>query len=679
MPRPVRGVVVIVGAWLVMCELHGLGVRWAPSGPEKWLHLVMMGLGAGLCIARGAIRPRERAAWIVLGLAVLAWTLGELYFTAVLWSDASPPVPSPADAGYLSLPPLIILGVVLLTRSRIRGLPRMVFVDGLIAGLAGGAMSAAIVFEPVLDSLHGLSISVITNFAYPVCDLVMLGVLIGLLAIGGRRLDRRLGVLAVGVLFFWASDTIYLIKVADGTWVSGGPFDPGWWTIAECVAIAAWMDPVKAQAGRMLVRARPSIRIPVAFALVAIAVLVAGSLTPITVPAVVLAGTSLVGVLVRLVLTFRAHQGMLDSSRTEASTDPLTGLGNRRALAAALESHLDEDKPEPVVLGLFDLDGFKSYNDCFGHGAGDELLRRLADALTRVLPPPAAAYRMGGDEFCVLVPAGEIGREMLADAHAVLAERGDGFAVSASIGSVDLPREASDATEALRVADQRMYEDKHSSRRSGIAKEVARTLLAALAQRDPHLTHHLSDVERLAAATARAIGLPQDQIELIALGAELHDVGKIAIPEGILQKPGPLDEHEWTLMREHTLAGERILDASPALRLVGPLVRSSHERWDGKGYPDGLSGSAIPLGARVIAVCDSYDAMTSDRSYRRAMSEEVAIAELRAGAGSQFDPQVVAAFLRVCEQNPSPSAPQTAARPEPGAQPQRPTEPADNV
>ncbi len=209
----------------------------------------MMGIGAALCIARGIIRPRERAAWILLGLAVLAWTLGELYFTAVLWSDASPPVPSLADAGYLSLPPLIILGVVLLARSRVRAMPRMVFVDGLIAGLAVGAMSAAIVFKPVLDSLHGLSLSVITNFAYPVLDLIMLGVLIGLLAIGGRRVDRRLAVLALGVLCFWASDTIYLIKDAEGTWVSGGPFDPGWWTIAECAAIAAWMDPEVTGAG----------------------------------------------------------------------------------------------------------------------------------------------------------------------------------------------------------------------------------------------------------------------------------------------------------------------------------------------------------------------------------------------------------------------------------------------
>jgi HD-GYP domain-containing protein (c-di-GMP phosphodiesterase class II) len=266
-----------------------------------------------------------------------------------------------------------------------------------------------------------------------------------------------------------------------------------------------------------------------------------------------------------------------------------------------------------------------------------------------VLQGPAAAYRMGGDEFCVLVPAGEVGEAMLRAAHAVLAEQGDGFAVSASVGSVTLPDEAADSSEALRLADQRMYEDKHSTRRSGTAKEVARTLLCALEQRDPHLTDHLSDVERLASDTARALGLPDDQVELIGLAAELHDVGKFAIPETVLLKAGPLSDAEWELMRGHTIAGERILDSSPALTAVGALVRSSHERWDGNGYPDRLFAAAIPLGARVIAVCDSYDAMTSDRTYRRAMSEEVALAELRAGSGSQFDPQVVAAFLRVRE------------------------------
>jgi two-component system cell cycle response regulator len=661
MPRSVRGLLILLGAWLVACELHGLGLHWVPTGPEKWLHLIAMAAGAGLCLLRAAVRKRERAAWLLLGLGVLAWTLGEWYFTAVLWTDSAPPVPSPADAGYLSLPPLVFVGVVLLARSRIRSLPRMLWVDGVIAGLAVGAASAAVVFAPVLDTVSGLSVSVITNLAYPVLDLMMLGVTCGLMAIGGRRLDRRLGVIAFGVLCFWASDTIYLIKVAHGTWVSGGPYDPGWWTIALCVATAAWMP---AKPGRARASTRGTILTPVAFALVALGVLIAGTFTEITLPAMVLAATALVSVLVRLVLTFRAHQAMLVVSRGEASTDPLTGLGNRRALAAALQDRLDDEQPTPMILAMFDLDGFKNYNDSFGHAAGDALLVRLASALGSVLAAPACAYRMGGDEFCALLPGGDVGEALLRASSAVLAERGDGFEITASMGSVALPEETDDVSEALRLADQRMYAHKHSTRRSGAAQEVKRALLSALAQRDPDLCHHLDDVGRLAAATAQAMGASAEEIERISLGAELHDVGKVAIPEAILSKPGPLTEQEWVMMRTHTIVGERIVSSSAALAEVGPLVRSSHERWDGEGYPDRLAGEAIPLGARVIAVCDSFHAMTSDRSYRQAMSEEVALAELRAGIGTQFDPTVVATFLRVRAGRAAfPAAPSTRGAP----------------
>ena len=158
---------------------------------------------------------------------------------------------------------------------------------------------------------------------------------------------------------------------------------------------------------------------------------------------------------------------------------------------------------EPLLLGLFDLNGFKNYNDGFGHAAGDALLQRLARSLESVLPP-AAAFRMGGDEFCVLLPAGAAGDAMLRGAHAVLSERGEGFEISASSGQRHVAQmRRADSSEALRLADQRMYSDKSSSRRSGTAQEVARTLISALAQRDPHLTDHMADVERLAVATAQ--------------------------------------------------------------------------------------------------------------------------------------------------------------------------------
>ncbi|MGA9857522.1 MAG: HD domain-containing phosphohydrolase [Solirubrobacteraceae bacterium] len=644
MPRPIRVAIVLLGAWIAGCELHALGVSWIPVGPEKWMHLVVMGAGAGLCIARGIVRRHERAAWLLIGGGVMAWVLGELYFTAVLWNDTSPPVPSPADAGYLSLPPLVFVGLVVLARGRINGLPKTLWVDGVSAGLAAGALSAAIVFKPVLAAVTGGELSVITNLSYPVVDLILLGFIIGVLAVGGRRADRRFGILAVGIACFWGADTIYLIKVAEGTWVSGGPYDPGWWTISVCAATAAWTAP-RGRATHF--RRAEAISVPIASALVSLAILVVGTVMDVTVPAIALASGALLSVLLRLVLTFRAHQTMLERSQHEALSDPLTGLGNRRAFAGALARRLDEDEPAPLILALFDLNGFKSYNDDFGHAAGDALLQRLAGSLAAVLRSTGAVYRMGGDEFCALLPGGDEGQALLRAAIAVLEDRGDGFSISASVGSVLLPQETDDVEEALRLADQRMYAHKHQVRRADAAQEVKQALLSALAQRDPELSGHLDDVAELAGLTAAALRCTHAEVEGIRIAAELHDIGKMAIPETILQKPGALTDPEWMVMRQHTVAGERIVNSSSALADVAPLVRSSHERWDGGGYPDGLAGDEIPIGARIIAVCDSYHAMTSNRAYRQAMSEEVALSELRACAGSQFDPEVVEAFLRL--------------------------------
>ena len=643
MPRPVRYLLILLGAWIVASELHGLGLSWVPVGPEKWLHLVVTGAGAALCILRAVLRREERAAWLLLGLGVMAWVLGELYFTAVLWNDVSPPVPSWADAGYLLLPPLVFAGLVVLAHGRIRGLSKTLWADGLTAGLTAGAISAAVVLAPVVKALGSGQLAIATNLSYPVADLLLLGLICGLLAVGGRRLDRRFAILALGILLFWASDTIYLIKTAQGTWVSGGPFDPGWWAISVCFATAAWTQPRGRAAS---IRPRPVISIPIVFALISLAILVAGSVTQITLPAVLLATGALVSVLGRLILTFREHQAMLDRSRNEASTDPLTGLGNRRALAATLAGRLESSPATSMVLALFDLDGFKSYNDRFGHAAGDALLQRLASGLGAVLPAPASVYRMGGDEFCALLP-GEAGPALLRAASAVLAESGDGFSISASVGSVALPEETEDVGEALRLADQRMYAHKNGVRRAGAATEVKQALLSALAQRDPALSDHVTDVADLAERTARELGCTTGMTERVRIAAELHDIGKMAIPEALLNKRGALTGQEWSLMRQHTVAGERIISAAAALADVAPLVRSSHERWDGGGYPDGLIGEQIPAGAQIVSVCDSYHAMTSDRSYRRAMSADVAIAELRAGSGTQFSPAVVTAFLRV--------------------------------
>jgi diguanylate cyclase (GGDEF)-like protein len=341
---------------------------------------------------------------------------------------------------------------------------------------------------------------------------------------------------------------------------------------------------------------------------------------------------------------------LLAASRNEARTDPLTSLRNRRALVHDLEAALARaTDEEPVVLALFDLDGFKQYNDTFGHPAGDALLARLAEQLHTALDGAGAAYRVGGDEFCLLAPAGAGEGEALVHRAAVaLSDAGDSFAIGCSFGSILLPVHASTAEDALRLADQRMYAQKASTR-SSARRQSTDVLLQVLTERGADLEQHLTGVARLAHLTARELGLGDQDVLAVRLAAELHDVGKTAIPEAILSKPGPLDDDEWDFMRTHTLIGERIILAAPSLAHAAPVVRASHERVDGTGYPDRLRGDEIPLGARIVAVCDAFDAMVSDRPYRNAMSVAEACVELRRSAGSQFDQQVVETFLRVVE------------------------------
>jgi HD-GYP domain-containing protein (c-di-GMP phosphodiesterase class II) len=191
-----------------------------------------------------------------------------------------------------------------------------------------------------------------------------------------------------------------------------------------------------------------------------------------------------------------------------------------------------------------------------------------------------------------------------------------------------------------------MYLHKQRNRPSAERQSID-VLVSVLNERDSLLAHHLADVADLVEAVSRRLNVSPLELQRIRQAAELHDVGKLAIPEEILAKPGPLTEDEWTFIRRHTLIGERILASAPALRPAGEIVRSSHERWDGEGYPDKLRGAEIPLGARIIAVCDAFDAMTSGRPYASVLSAEEAIHELIRCVDTQFDPEVVEAFAEV--------------------------------
>jgi two-component system cell cycle response regulator len=424
---------------------------------------------------------------------------------------------------------------------------------------------------------------------------------------------------------------ITLALLAAGVVLSGGPKSPALpWLVLPAGMVAA----------------RFPTRVVIAALALTVAVILAVTLgfdprATLHDPVPVFATLALLTAVVSIVWALQSaelHQ------RGEATVDPLTGLANRRQLAHDLQAVLREVSVEhPVRLLLFDLDGFKSYNDNFGHLGGDLLLGRLSRAFMQAVGPRGCAYRLGGDEFCALL-RGESGETMVGDCLAALSEEGDGFVVTCSYGSVMLPAEAGDADTALQLADERMYAHKDASRASA-GKQTRDLALQILAAHEPVLHTHASHVAELTEGVARRLGLVGVDLKDAIRAAELHDIGKVAMPYTVLHKAGPLDEDEWELMRRHPTIGSSILSAAPALARVAKIVGATHERYDGSGYPRGLAGEEIPLASRIVFVCDSFDAMVSQRPFGEAKAELEALRELRQCAGTQFDPRVVEAFL----------------------------------
>jgi PAS domain S-box-containing protein/diguanylate cyclase (GGDEF)-like protein len=344
-------------------------------------------------------------------------------------------------------------------------------------------------------------------------------------------------------------------------------------------------------------------------------------------------------------LAEQAHRRQAEINAHQATHDALTGLANRRKLYADVEGALREPGGRSFALALFDLDGFKAYNDSFGHPAGDALLARLGQRTADAAGDLATAYRMGGDEFCVFAWAPDPGR-LMEEARLALCEQGEGFSIRCSCGVVLVPAEAADLEGALQLADARLYSDKRANRPSK-SRHARNALVQLIAEQRRRPAPNTIAVADLAAATAASLGLSRDDITCTRIAAELHDIGKAALPEALLDKPGPLDGDEWAFVRRHSMIGERILAAAPALARIAPIVRASHERPDGTGYPDGLSLATIPIGARIVAVVDAFDAMVSPRPYRAVVPVSDAVAELRRCAGTQFDPAVVEAFASV--------------------------------
>ena len=380
-----------------------------------------------------------------------------------------------------------------------------------------------------------------------------------------------------------------------------------------------------------------------------------------------LLSAALVGPLLAIALYQRSTFRELRAMRL-ALTDPLTGLGNHRHFHDRLERELADSQAQgyPLSLCLVDIDDFKRINDRFGHPGGDKVLAQLATRLRQ----GGESFRLGGDEFAILLPGRDEEGAAIA-AQAIVGrlsgtELAPAGAVSISAGIATVPPEGIVRDELVRRADSALYWAKEYGkdqvrvyrpdvleiaelRRLAAGPDraarfrAAASLARAVDARDAYTGSHSERVAELAARIAKRLGVDAEHVELTRLAASLHDVGKLAIPEEILRKPGPLSETERLVLERHPQIGFRMLE-SLDVDPVADWVLHHHERWDGSGYPDGLPGDEIPLGARIIFVADAYDAMTSDRVYRDRFSGDEAIAELERCAGSQFDPEIVGAL-----------------------------------
>jgi two-component system, cell cycle response regulator len=642
------GAAVLLAAFVLQAAT-GLGGDAVATLFQDYVYNGLLLAGGGFCLWRAAAFREERTAWLVMGVGIVTWTGADVLWTAVYADEASPPYPSVADGLWLVYYPAACVTLLLLVRARVGKIRLNLLFDGLIAALTTAALGCALLYGPVVDASAGeLSAEVLTNLAYPVGDLLLLGLVVAILGLTGWRPGRGWVLLGLGLALAALADGVYLLQTVEGTYAEGTLLETLWPASALLVGLSAWQP-----AERAAMPTHESLRmvlVPFAAGLTGIGLLTFDHFDRLNKVTLILGSVALLLVVVRTALLFYENQRMISRIHDEARTDPLTGLRNRRSLMDDLAAELQlATLEEPRALVLFDLDGFKEYNDAFGHPAGDGLLVRLGMRLADVVKGHGQAYRLGGDEFCVLLRPGAGGVEPLVLACVTaLSEHGEGFDVSTSHGVVLAPAEVRTATEALQLADRRMYARK-GGRRLSAGSQSRDVLLRTLSETRPDLHAHLRGTAELARAVGRELGMRPEALDEVARAAELHDVGKMAIPDAILEKAGPLDDAEWSFMRRHTIIGERILLAAPALRSAARLVRASHERWDGLGYPDGLAGEDIPLGARVVAACDAFHAMTTDRPHRPSRSSSEALAELYRCAGTQFDPEVVDAFARVLE------------------------------
>lgn len=326
--------------------------------------------------------------------------------------------------------------------------------------------------------------------------------------------------------------------------------------------------------------------------------------------------------------------------------DQLTGIYNRRFFEEEMQ-RLDSERMFPLSIIMADVNGLKIINDTYGHEKGDELLKTVAMILKNSLREEDILARQGGDEFAVLLPNTDKvqARNIMSRIKdSVMKNNNNEFSISIALGIAIKESSEENISTVLKEADNNMYQNKLAESRSS-RSNIVQGLLNTLNAKSSETKEHAERMTKLAYDFGEVLDLSNSEVNRLSLLATLHDIGKSTISAEILKKPEKLNEKEWELIKEHPITGYKIASASKEFALIANDILYHHERWDGKGYPDGLIKDEIPYLARIIAIIDSYDVMTNERPYSKAITKTEALIEIKSCSGTQFDPNLAQKFV----------------------------------
>jgi two-component system cell cycle response regulator len=677
--------------------LDALGLLFGPVA------LVPMCFGVWPVRAGEAADRTRKLVPVLLGLGVLTDAVGQCIWTYYSeFRHGMLPYPSIADGFYLASYPIWLAAILLMRRSR-SSKPSSLrnAVDACVVLVAAFTFSWYFILAPRLSSHQPLLTRAI-GVAYPMGDILLVAGI--LLLLGSFNLPGRVSwsfALCVGLVGIVSADSYFDLQLLHGAGPAGRVVNVLWPLGDMLVAFAAILlqaagpDDIETHPKPLSLQARMT-RLVMPYTLVPVVALVLVQATilhynkryvgGVVIGAIIIVALVLIRQMIALVENGRLSNQLQDKIgelaavndklSEMASSDPLTHLPNHRSMVATLDLELERaaryDRPLGVLF--MDIDRFKSVNDTFGHRIGDVALRELSHRARAAVRTVDYVGRWGGEEFIAVLPETDNeGAVVVAErVRAAIAElrfaSEPDMKITCSIGIAMFPDDANDADDLIALADEAMYAAKWlgrnqvrsisdpstqavASQRSiaerGDEATISSTVeaLAGLVDARDHYTGlHAADVASLARRLAGILGLSWEECAMIDMAGRLHDIGKVAIPDEILLKPGKLTAMEWDLMKTHPGVGGDVLSRIPKLRSLAPMVRGHHERFDGGGYPDGLVGQEIPIGSRILSVADAYSAMTTNRPYRKAILETEALAEMRRCAGSQFDPSVVDAL-----------------------------------